>query len=353
MKRWRVRSTWNAAVNDPSSVTRSRNAAPVQPDALNGWGRALRWIAGRTSVLLVLAVLMTLAGYAGRWQWFADAMNHTRCHLMVGALVALAVFAAVRWWRWALTAGVCFAANFWSVWPVDWVMPERKVVAEGPEVRVLFWNVHASTDQWEQIQSVIHQADADVVALIELNHALVPALQPLRQSHPHYQELSRSGAFGLGVYSRRPVTWVKAGGDPAEIRGTINAGEADLDIWAVHTLPPMGTANLAERNGQLRDLAVGLADDVRQHRRVIVGGDFNITPWTREFRKLVQVSGCRDSRDSRGYQATWPRSLGPLGIPIDHVLVSPDVQVIDRTVIGGDVSDHRAVLCRFRPVGAL
>ncbi|WP_197135990.1 endonuclease/exonuclease/phosphatase family protein [Crateriforma conspicua] len=338
-------------MNDPSNATRTRKAAPVQSEVPNRWARALQWIAGRTSVLLVLAVLMTLAGYAGRWHWFADAMNHTRFHLMVGALVALAVFAAVRWWRWAVFAGVCFVANFWTVWPVQWVMPERQADAEGPEVRVLFWNVHASTDRWEQIRAVIDQADADVIALIELNHALVPALEPLRQTHPYHQELSRSGAFGLGMYSRRPVTWGKAGGDPAEIRGSINAGQAELDIWAVHTLPPMGTANLAERNGQLRSVASELAGDVRERRGVVVGGDFNITPWAREFRTLVQRSGCRDSRDSRGYQATWPRSLGPLGIPIDHVLVSPGVQIIDRMVIAGDVSDHRAVLVRLRPVG--
>jgi endonuclease/exonuclease/phosphatase (EEP) superfamily protein YafD len=69
-------------------------------------------------------------------------------------------------------------------------------------------------------------------------------------------------------------------------------------------------------------------------------GDLNTTPWGHAFRALVLDSGLRDSSRGFGFQWSWPASFWPLGIPIDHALVSDGVNVLDRRMGPSIGSDH-------------
>jgi endonuclease/exonuclease/phosphatase (EEP) superfamily protein YafD len=76
-------------------------------------------------------------------------------------------------------------------------------------------------------------------------------------------------------------------------------------------------------------------------------GDLNVTPWNHRFRRLMQRSGLMDSSRGRGFQPTWPQDHPLLRIPIDHVLHSPDILVVNRR-IGREVnSDHSPVIVDF------
>jgi endonuclease/exonuclease/phosphatase (EEP) superfamily protein YafD len=91
------------------------------------------------------------------------------------------------------------------------------------------------------------------------------------------------------------------------------------------------------RDRQLR--AIG------EHLRGLPGtkllvGDLNATPWSAPFRALLRGTGMRDARRGRGVHPTWPAGDALLRIPIDHVLVSPDVRV-DAVRVGAPIgSDH-------------
>ena len=87
-----------------------------------------------------------------------------------------------------------------------------------------------------------------------------------------------------------------------------------------------------------------LARSIGQVGPLVLIGDFNCTPWSPAFRKLVSYSGLRDSRRGLGVQPTWPSPFGPFGIPIDHALVSKDLHVIDRSVGPQVGSDHRGIV---------
>jgi endonuclease/exonuclease/phosphatase (EEP) superfamily protein YafD len=79
----------------------------------------------------------------------------------------------------------------------------------------------------------------------------------------------------------------------------------------------------------------------------ILAGDLNVTSWSPFFKDWLRESGLHDSRLGFGVQATWPTTSPLFLIPLDHVLVSPDIQVMQRQV-GADVgSDHRPVLIDF------
>jgi endonuclease/exonuclease/phosphatase (EEP) superfamily protein YafD len=113
-------------------------------------------------------------------------------------------------------------------------------------------------------------------------------------------------------------------------------------VIGLHTDRPQGAAEAAARNSQLADLAGFIAGQPERH--VIVMGDFNLTPWSPYFQRLLDAAGLRDSAIGRGVAPTWFSRLLPFGLPIDQVLLGPDVTVVDRHV-GADVgSDHLPVI---------
>jgi endonuclease/exonuclease/phosphatase (EEP) superfamily protein YafD len=76
----------------------------------------------------------------------------------------------------------------------------------------------------------------------------------------------------------------------------------------------------------------------------ILLGDLNATLWSPTFVDLLSAGELVDSQPGQGYQPTWPDVLGISLIPIDHVLVSPDVAVLRRSVGPSIDSDHRPVI---------
>ena len=132
--------------------------------------------------------------------------------------------------------------------------------------------------------------------------------------------------------------------DVAFLHVKYKVGGKVLEIVALHPYPPVGGRGSKERNTILKDAAVYAAGEGSR----IAIGDFNCSAWSPYFKSFVKESGLRDSARGRGINSTWFPFPLPLGIPIDQVLVSPDITVLERE-IGEDVgSDHRAVEVTFR-----
>ena len=73
-------------------------------------------------------------------------------------------------------------------------------------------------------------------------------------------------------------------------------------------------------------------------------GDLNITSCSPWFAELKDAGSLIDTRDGFGLQPSWPVQSPLIVIPIDHVLVSRDFQILSRR-IGEDIgSDHWPVV---------
>jgi endonuclease/exonuclease/phosphatase family metal-dependent hydrolase len=148
------------------------------------------------------------------------------------------------------------------------------------------------------------------------------------------------GAWCLAVLSRLPVTSVAVEPiwqlrlDPvarAAVRAEIRTGSGELSLVATHWAHlEMGSPL------QARALRRVLPDPARP---AVLAGDMNMWSWTlaamvpRTWRRVV-----------RG--RTWP-SPRPHS-QIDHLLVTPPVEVVDGEVLDLVASDHRPVRARLR-----
>ena len=80
---------------------------------------------------------------------------------------------------------------------------------------------------------------------------------------------------------------------------------------------------------------------------VLVLGDLNMTFRSSLFQWFLRESGLRDSRRGFGWQATWPVAVPLLATPIDHGLVSHEINVLNRELGPNVGSDHFPVILEF------
>jgi endonuclease/exonuclease/phosphatase family metal-dependent hydrolase len=127
-----------------------------------------------------------------------------------------------------------------------------------------------------------------------------------------------------------------------------DGAKRDLSILGVHTFSPQlddGT-RILKRNQQLDGIAQWAIERASEKTSgSIVIGDFNITPWSPPFWKLLKDGRLSDSSWYRGYFPSWPAGLSMGAIQIDHALVSENVKILERRVLPDTgLSDHRPIV---------
>jgi endonuclease/exonuclease/phosphatase (EEP) superfamily protein YafD len=230
------------------------------------------------------------------------------------------------------------------------------------DVIVMSWNTLGDAPGAEAIAALAVEVDADVVVLPETSAetaAIVQAIlagqgRPMTELHLSLDEISKARttavliSTGLGEYRREDSAGT------TETLPSLLAVPVDgtgPTIIGAHPVAPVPGEMAAWRQG-LRWLADRCAG-----QNVILAGDLNST--LDHYTGLGSDGGalgrCHDAARATGDAAvgTWPTILPQLlGAPIDHVMATPDWEVVGFRVVGshdGSGSDHRPVVAQLRP----
>ncbi|MGI9033526.1 MAG: endonuclease/exonuclease/phosphatase family protein [Acidimicrobiales bacterium] len=208
---------------------------------------------------------------------------------------------------------------------------------------VLFTNTHA-----DRVAAEIVTADPDVVVLQEVSPPIVAALRSagILDRYPHQWLDPRTNGLGTAILSRDPLEdarqWWCAGQLMAQ--ATVVVDGHRVTLYDVHTRAPTGFGDPARWATQLGALAEMVAAEPGP---LVVAGDFNATSGHRAFRDLLSA-GLADAHVAGGrwWAATWPCDLRPLPsfARLDHILVSPHLDVLGVWEGRGAGSDHRPVI---------
>ena len=280
------------------------------------------------------------------------------------AVAVLAAAIASRWRRtapgarpWVLRAGLAtliltIAAG--AVTPLTVVAADRG----GPDgrIRLVAYNIRMGFGldgrfDLDGLVSAIEGQRPDVVLLSEVDRAWLLngghdtlALLSDRLGMPYTFAPAADPVWGDAVLTRLPVrearsTALSAVGAPtgAQALGVvIDAGGSDLAVVSTHLQPPPGGGPVTQA-GEVARFAREFAGD----RPLVVGGDLNTQPGEPAFQELLNGAGLVD-----GLAASRPLPTSPADAPdeqIDHLLVSPDIQVTDVAAPRTTASDHLPV----------
>ncbi|REJ64690.1 MAG: hypothetical protein DWQ31_20590 [Planctomycetota bacterium] len=357
-----------------SQTTESTEAAsPTRVDQ-PPFGRAL---AGAVGKLTLLACLPTLLALAARWHWSLDLLTHFRVWyvlaLAAGAIVSLTfrqrktalVAALVCGWNVALIAPFYLGGSPTEpVATAAMVGPPAEVAALAPStsdsntaLRAMSINVLSSNLRTDDVVAVVREQQPDFVFFMEVDRRWMEALAELESMYPHRLDARRSDAFGAAFFSKLPPRRMEvvelSGIDLPSVSAELELPNGrTLSLLATHPLPPVGRARSAARNTQLAAAAemVGAMSGPK-----MLLGDLNATGWSPYSADLLDVAGVRDSRHGFGVQGSWGPRRGLLSwlprLPIDHILVSDEIEMIDHRIGPHIGSDHLPVTVDLRVRG--
>lgn len=301
----------------------------------------------------------TLFGWLGRWHWMLDNFSHFRPQYAVGLTLLGLGFLGFKQWKSGGIFLVAAAVNAAIVVPIYLPPPSTDPTAQQSEaiqpqavqpLTLMLRNVHTQMGDPQQVLAQITKEEPDILVLEEIGNGWVMELAELQSLYPHSSIVPREDHFGIGVWSKFPLTDVEilelGGAGVPTIFCVAETTQGRLQVVATHPLPPGSGSYAKLRNAQLAALAEHVATI---QLPVVLLGDLNTTPWNHYFQKFLSQSGLQNSAQGFGVQPSWPRHLPLLQIPLDHVLHSKSITILDRQV-GADSagSDHYPVVVDLR-----
>ncbi len=283
----------------------------------------------------IVLTLVSVAAFFGRWSWVLDVLANFRAQY-AAALVLLGLWLLLaRWKRTATVVLLGAALNLAVIVPL--YIGEGRTIPATPPTTVVSFNLLSPNQRFAEVAAFIREVDPDVVFLHEASRPWEVAIDAAELGYEVTQSRSEELIFGTLVLSRP--------GDPVTSYGFTLRGARAVEVvhngialLAIHPLAPTTAERSALRNGQFEFAAEWAATQSGPH---VITGDFNATPWSYPFRKLLGDTGMRNSQVGFGLGASFPAdSLFVWRVPIDHLVHSPDIAIADRRLGPELGSDH-------------
>jgi endonuclease/exonuclease/phosphatase (EEP) superfamily protein YafD len=306
--------------------------------------KALAW------TLAAASLAHPLASSLARLDWRLDLLAHFREPALALSLVAAASMAPIR-------RGVTVAIGLlaiWQAWGLSacwWPNPVPPDPRSTARLRVLSTNLLVDNEDRESLIQLVRRERPDVLGLIEVSHAWLDGLEPIRSEFPHrYEYPNDDNGTGLALWLKaRPISMelvapLTDGGIPS-LHAIIDFPGKPLHLWLSHFVSPLERPPRLAPGGEFAVLAERIRRDGGSS---LVIGDFNSTDGSPFFARFLERSGLRDSRLGFGRQGSWP-TWSPYRIAIDHAFLSPDLAVASRRLGPSIGSDHLPVLLEVAP----
>ena len=289
------------------------------------------------SILVIIAMLCTSLS---KFHWIFDMIAHFRVYYWFGfmALAGLAIYLKKRTWiisnlLFAILIGIGFAKFY---------IPKFEVT--GNDFRICSMNVLSTNRSFQKALNVINEENPDVLVIQELSPPWVKQFKVLDKKYPYQKLTPQNGNFGLGIYSKFPMSNTKVKTlcalDIPTIITDLTIGNKIVTVIGTHPTPPL-INGFYNRNTQFKNLNKLVK---AQKNAVILTGDLNCTSFSYSLDFMTKGTNLKDTQLGFGLQSTWFSDVPFVGIPIDHCFISEELKTANRRVGNNTGSDHYPVI---------
>jgi endonuclease/exonuclease/phosphatase (EEP) superfamily protein YafD len=291
----------------------------------------------------VALAAVSLAAFFGRWVWWLDVLANFRAQYVVGLAVLGLVTLMSRWRRTGYALLAVGLVNLIIVLPL-YVGSPADAAVEAQSVRVMSFNLLSTNESYSDVIEYIEAIDPDLVFLHEASRPWEVAMESAGLDYQIVRPRSDDLIFGTLVLVRgddvQAISYGFAAGSPRAVSlAFVPPGwNTDLTVLGVHPLAPTD-----EERADLRNAQLGFAGEwaSQESGAFLIVGDFNATPWSYPFRRLLANADLVNSQLGFGLQPTFSANSNLLlRVPIDHLLHSSALEVTNRQLGPALGSDH-------------
>ena len=202
-------------------------------------------------------------------------------------------------------------------------------------------NAYKENKNLQKLEDRINLADPDILLIMEVTEHLQLGLKDVFARYPYRLMTPVRDGFQIGLLSKSllsdsNITYYGASETPL-LRAKVKINGTEYSLYSAHPKPALSKKWYEERLSYF-NIIEGVMNDDRDHK--IMLGDFNSVPWENHFTQFLENTKMKSTLNDCGYKVTWPVYFLPMGIPMDHVLVSNDVEYKDLKVGPSCGSDH-------------
>jgi len=326
----------------------------------------VKFLQQRLSILNVfefvtcLVLIPSVLALGERLSWFLELLAHFRLQYVIAALCLLIIFLGRRSWHWAAIAFVLLVTNGWFIgYALHQAKPQNDYLKGSAPFGLVLFNMNVANNRLEDLAQELVDNGPSLVVLQEYTHRADKVLsKALAERYPYQIAIPANHAFGMAAFSAVPLTVISTAPLADERITTLrfkleNRNLGEITVTAMHPVPPVTPTSAKARNNEIKAVSEWIA---KQDGKQILLGDLNLTPYSYVFRDLIETSGLRPVRPlfyNTIKTTTWPSFTlsGFFRIPIDHVLLSDDLQF---TTSGwqkefGHGSDHALLRIELEP----
>ena len=332
--------------------------------AHKGWGT--NWARGIVSVLIVFLAVLTFLPSFGTDMWFVRFMSFPRlqflCGLAVLLVLSLALPDRLRWTGLlpSILAAAALGYQCWVFFPYTPFQAVQVLPAQGcadaSRLTLLESNVQMTNEHAERLFDQIRNNQPDVILVEETDAWWHERLKTLHGTYPYQHHYITQNYYGIDLLSRYPlidpkIVFLANSRDPAVFAGIRLPSGQIVRIYGIHPRPPTFGQSSAERDAQILETALRIAD---AGEPAILAGDLNATPWSPIVRRAARIAHLLDPRIGRGWFPTWKAHSMILRWPLDNVLFTSEFTLLEYRVLPPIGSDHQPTLTKvcYTPAAA-
>ncbi|QMU26610.1 endonuclease/exonuclease/phosphatase family protein [Adhaeribacter radiodurans] len=309
------------------------------------------------SCLLVLITLLSTL-YNNTSIWWIKITNFPRQQLLVlGCICILLMPLFIK--KWTLFTRILTFAILLSVVIHGWfVVPytpisktevrsyQHKLVKPEDKLALFIANVFMENRNVDALLNIIHNANPDIVFLVETNKWWQQAMQPLHEAYPYAVEYPLDNTYGLLLFSKYRLI------DPKVLfleKPTVPSVHTKVEMpnkrifmfHGEHPVPPVPSDTYPDNTGQAAGELSKLAQMIKQEQLpAIVAGDFNDVAWSETGKLFRKNSELKDVRSGRWPYNSFNANSVVFRWPLDHIFTNPQFELISIAHLKKFGSDH-------------
>jgi endonuclease/exonuclease/phosphatase (EEP) superfamily protein YafD len=217
--------------------------------------------------------------------------------------------------------------------------------------KVMSYNVLTSNDKYSNLINLVARENPDILVLQEVDDEWDKNLTELYSKFKNVYREIRKDNFGIvfltnyKVVSSEIIYYEKTLNLPS-IKVHLLVNGQEYIVIGTHPIPAVGEVQLKSRN----DTLLNMVSNGFSKEKTIIVGDLNTSMWSDGYKEFVSNGNLKNSREGFGVNSSW--STVPymflFQVPIDHILVTKDIEVYNFKVLENIGSDHYPIASEIK-----